>query len=72
MALVFTLIARVMGADTAARGAAFGMLLWLGFVFPSLLLTSMFAQRTTTAFLIDVLFNFAYLTIIGAIVGALL
>ncbi|MDQ3697380.1 MAG: DUF1761 domain-containing protein [Gemmatimonadota bacterium] len=72
MALVLTVLASTLGTQTAAAGARLGSLLWLGFVFPTVLAASLFSGRTVTAFLIDVLFPLVYLVCIGALVGALL
>ncbi|HEU4565484.1 MAG TPA: DUF1761 domain-containing protein [Gemmatimonadaceae bacterium] len=71
MAFFFAVLARVLGVDTVGEGVRLGSIIWLGFILPSSLTASMFAERSVSAFVIDVLFHLLYLSLIGAIIGAL-
>jgi hypothetical protein len=57
-------------ANTAARGAAIGVLLWLGIVGPIVYTTYMYEMRPKTLFAINEFYPLAGLCMMGAILGA--
>ncbi|MBZ5502080.1 MAG: DUF1761 domain-containing protein [Acidobacteriia bacterium] len=57
-------------ADTAARGAAIGILLWLGLVGPITFSTYMYEMRPKGLFAINEFYPLAGLCLMGAILGA--
>ena len=57
-------------ANTAARGAAIGVLLWFGFVGPTALATYMYEFRPMELFAINEFYPLAGLCLMGAILGA--
>ena len=56
-------------ADTAARGAAVGVLLWIGFVGPVTYTTYMYEMRPKELFAINEFYPLAGLCLMGAILG---
>jgi hypothetical protein len=75
--LLNLLIAYVLGqlclwrnATTAARGAALGTLLWIGFVGPITYTTYMYELRPWQLFAINQFYPLAGLCVMGAILGA--
>jgi hypothetical protein len=58
------------GANTAARGAALGILIWIGFVGPVMYTNSMFEVRPNALFAINGFYPLVGLCLVGAIVGA--
>lgn len=62
-------ICRWRNANTAGRGAAVGVLLWIGFVGPITYTTYMYEMRPTTLFAINEFYPLAGLVLMGAIVG---
>lgn len=57
-------------AYTAGRGAAVGVILWVGFVGPITYTTYMYEMRTKTLFAINEFYSLAGLVLMGAILGA--
>ncbi|HWG57661.1 MAG TPA: DUF1761 domain-containing protein [Candidatus Acidoferrales bacterium] len=57
-------------ANTAARGAAIGILLWIGFVGPVTLTTFMYEGRSLRLFALDEFYPLFGLALMGAILGA--
>ncbi|HEV2386699.1 MAG TPA: DUF1761 domain-containing protein [Candidatus Acidoferrales bacterium] len=57
-------------ASTAARGAAIGVLLWVGIVGPITFTTSMYEMRPLELFAINEIYPLAGLCLMGAILGA--
>jgi hypothetical protein len=56
-------------ADTAARGAAVGVLMWIGFVGPVTYTTYMYEMRPKELFAINEFYPLAGLCLMGAILG---
>jgi hypothetical protein len=57
-------------ANTAARGAALGILLWIGFVGPVTFTTNMYEMRPMQLFAINEFYSLVGLCLMGAILGA--
>jgi hypothetical protein len=57
-------------ANTAARGAALGILLWIGFVGPVTFTTYMYELRAMELFAINQFYSLVGLCLMGAILGA--
>lgn len=57
-------------ADTASRGAAIGVLLWLGIVGPITFTTYMYEFRSNELFAINEFYPLVGLCVMGAILGA--
>ena len=57
-------------ANTAARGASVGVLIWIGFVGPITFMNYMFEMRPKTLFAINEFYPLAGLVLMGAILGA--
>jgi hypothetical protein len=57
-------------ANTAARGAALGILLWIGFVGPIAFTNYMYEMRPMQLFAINEFYSLAGLCLMGAILGA--
>jgi len=57
-------------ANTAGRGAAIGILLWLGIVGPINFTTYMYEMRSKELFAINEFYSLAGLCLMGAILGA--
>jgi hypothetical protein len=57
-------------ANTAARGAALGILIWIGFVGPAAYTTYMFEMRPKQLFAINEFYVLVGLCLMGAILGA--
>lgn len=57
-------------ANTAARGLAIGILLWIGFVGPITLTTFMYEGRPLRLFALDEFYPLFGMAIMGAILGA--
>lgn len=57
-------------ANTASRGAAMGVLLWLGIVGPITLTTAMYEGRPMQLFAINEFYPLVGLCLMGAILGA--
>lgn len=57
-------------ANTLSRGAAVGVLVWIGFVGPIALMNYMFEMRPKTLFAINEFYPLAGLLLMGAIIGA--
>jgi surface polysaccharide O-acyltransferase-like enzyme len=57
-------------ANTAARGAALGILIWIGFLGPVTYTTYMYEMRPKQLFAINEFFSLVGLCLMGAILGA--
>jgi len=57
-------------ASTAARGAAVGVLVWIGFLGPVTYTTHMYEMRPKELFAINEFYSLAGLCLMGAILGA--
>jgi len=57
-------------ANTAARGAALGILIWIGFVGPVTYTTYMYEMRPKQLFAINEFYSLVGLCLMGAILGA--
>ncbi len=57
-------------ANTAARGAALGILMWIGFVGPVTYTTNMYEMRPVQLFAINEFYALVGLCLMGAILGA--
>jgi hypothetical protein len=57
-------------ANTAARGAALGIIIWIGFVGPVTYTTYMYEMRPKQLFAINEFYPLAGLCLMGAILGA--
>jgi len=57
-------------ANTAARGAAVGVLLWIGIVGPIVLTTYMYEMRSKELFAINEFYPLVGLCLMGVVVGA--
>ena len=57
-------------ANTAARGAALGILLWIGFVGPVTFTTNMYEMRPVQLFAINEFYALVGFCLMGAILGA--
>ena len=70
MALVLAQICNWRNANTAARGAAVGILLWIGFVGPVTYATYMYEMRPWQLFAINEFYPLVGLCVMGVILGA--
>lgn len=57
-------------ANTAAKGASLGILLWIGFIGPTTYTTYMFEMRPKALFAINEFFSLVGLCVMGIIIGA--
>jgi hypothetical protein len=70
--LIAFVLAQICGwrnANTAARGAAVGIFLWIGIVGPIVFTTYMYEMRSMHLFAINEFFSLVGLCLMGAIVG---
>lgn len=70
IAYVLAQICAWRNANTAARGAAVGILLWIGFVGPITFTTNMYEMRPMELFAINHFCSLAGLCLMGIIIGA--
>lgn len=70
IAFVLAQICMWRGANTAARGAALGILLWIGFVGPVTFTTYMYEMRPMQLFAINEFYPLVGFCLMGAILGA--
>lgn len=70
IAYVLAVICAWRNAATAARGAAVGILLWLGFLGPFTYTTYMYEMRPKQLFAINEFYVLVGMALMGAIVGA--
>lgn len=70
IAYVLAQICAWRNANTAARGAAVGILLWIGFVGPITFTTNMYEMRPMELFAINHFFSLVGLCLMGLIIGA--
>jgi Protein of unknown function (DUF1761) len=70
IAYVLSMIIQWRSANTAARGASVGVLLWIGILGPITYTTRMYEMRPNGLFLINEVYPLAGLVLMGAILGA--
>ena len=70
MAFVLAQICTWRNANTAAKGASLGILLWIGFIGPVTYMTYMFEMRSMELFAINEFYPLAGLCLMGIILGA--
>lgn len=70
MALVFALFSAALSLDNVRDCVILGVVLWFGFVASSGLTITLFSPRVIDGWLIDAGFQFTFLVVIGAILGA--
>jgi len=70
IAFVLAQICTWRNANTAARGAAVGILLWIGFVGPMTYTTYMYEMRPMQLFAINEFYSLVGLFLMGLILGA--
>lgn len=70
IAFVLAQICNWRNANTAARGAAVGVFVWIGFVGPITYTTYMYEMRPKELFAINQFYPLAGLCLMGAILGA--
>jgi len=70
MAFVLAQLCAWRNANTAARGASLGILLWIGFVGPTAFMNYMFEMRPMQLFAINEFYPLAGLCLMGIILGA--
>lgn len=70
IAFVLAQICAWRDANTAARGAALGILIWIGFVGPLTYTTYMYEMRPKELFAINAFYPLVGLCLMGAILGA--
>lgn len=71
--LIAFVLAQICGwrnANTAARGAAIGILLWIGFIGPVTFTSCMYEMRPMQLFAINEFYSLVGLCVMGAILGA--
>ncbi|HYL61963.1 MAG TPA: DUF1761 domain-containing protein [Candidatus Methylomirabilis sp.] len=70
MAFVLAQICTWRNANTAAKGASLGILLWIGFIGPVTYMTYMFEMRSMELFAINEFYPLVGLCLMGIILGA--
>jgi hypothetical protein len=70
MAFVLAQLCLWRNANTAARGAAVGVLLWIGIVGPIVFTTYMYEMRSKELFAINEFYPLVGLCLMGAVLGA--
>ena len=70
IAFVLAQICAWRNANTAARGAALGILIWIGFIGPMTYTTHMYEMRPVQLFAINQFYSLVGLALMGAILGA--
>jgi|SRR5882672_9200879 len=70
IAFVLAQVCAWRNANTAARGAALGILIWIGFVGPITFTTYMYEMRSKQLFAINEFYVLVGLALMGAILGA--
>ena len=70
IAFVLAQICAWRNVNTAARGAALGILIWIGFLGPVTYTTYMYEMRPVQLFAINELYALVGLCVMGAILGA--
>lgn len=70
IAFVLAQICAWRNANTAAKGASLGILLWIGFVGPITFTTSMYEMKPLELFAINEFFSLVGLCVMGIILGA--
>ena len=70
MAFVLAQLCQWRNANTAARGAAVGVLLWIGIVGPIVFTTYMYEMRSKELFAINEFYPLVGLCLMGIILGA--
>src|SRR5215475_4545025 len=69
IAFVLAQVCAWRNANTAGRGAAIGILLWIGFVGPVTFTTNMYEMRSTELYAINNCYPLVGLCLMGAILG---
>ncbi len=67
--IALALMLRTMGAKGAGLGAAFGCMLWLGFIAPTSLMNKLFSGQGWKGWLIEAGEHLVYILIAGAVIG---
>jgi Protein of unknown function (DUF1761) len=70
IAFVLAQICAWRNANTAARGAALGILIWIGFLGPVTYTTYMYEMRPKQLFAVNEFYSLVGLCLMGAILGA--
>jgi hypothetical protein len=70
IAFVLAQVCAWRSANTAARGAALGILMWIGFVGPVTFTTNMYEMRPTALYAINEFYALVGFCLMGAILGA--
>jgi hypothetical protein len=70
MAFVLAQLCAWRSANSAARGSSLGVLIWIGFVAPSLYTNYIYEMRPNTLFLINAGYILVGFCLMGAILGA--
>src|SRR5262249_49496964 len=70
MAFVLAQLCTWRSANTSARGASLGVLMWIGFVAPTIYTNYMYEMRSNTLFLINAGYVLVGFILMGAILGA--
>jgi hypothetical protein len=70
IAFVLAQVCAWRNANTAGRGAAIGILLWIGFVGPVTFTTNMYEMRSVELYAINNCYPLVGLCLMGAILGA--
>ncbi|GAC1637645.1 MAG: DUF1761 domain-containing protein [Candidatus Acidiferrum sp.] len=70
MAFVLAQLCTWRSASTAARGASLGVLMWIGFVAPSIYTNYIYEMRSNSLFLINTGYVLVGFILMGAILGA--
>jgi hypothetical protein len=70
MAFVLAQLCTWRNASTAARGASLGVLMWIGFVAPTIYTNYIYEMRSNTLLLINVGYVLVGFILMGAILGA--
>jgi len=71
MAAVLQILLSHLGVDSAARGAAWGFHVWLGFALPLGFIAHLYSDKRLSVFLIDTGYQLVYITAMGAILAAM-
>jgi hypothetical protein len=69
MGVVFSVVFSYMGGRGVVSGLWVGFLVWMGFLLPTGLMTTMFSGRSLRGYLIDTGYQLTYLLIMGTILS---
>ena len=70
MGVVFSVVFSYMGGQGLVSGLWVGFLIWMGFLLPTGLMTTMFSGRSIRGYLIDTGYQLTYLLIMGTILSS--